>query len=76
MNKDRRQRIQKLSKQLAEISAALEDLRDEEQDAFDGMPENLQQSERGETMEAAISVLDETISCNLETIETLQGALD
>lgn len=54
----------------------LEGVRDEEQDAFDNLPEGLQYSERGEMMEEAIDNLDEAIDyiddvlSSLEDVET------
>lgn len=45
----------------AEIVEELERLRDEEQEAFDALPEGLQQGERGQDMENAISELDSAI---------------
>ena len=54
----------------------LEEVRDEEQDAFDNMPEGLQDSERGDLMQDAIDNLDQTIDylddvlSSLEMVET------
>lgn len=47
MNKERRKALAALRAQLDNVRAELEAIRDEEQDAFDNMPEGLQQSERG-----------------------------
>lgn len=52
MNKDRRARLQELVEALACIQ-------EEEQEAFDNMPESLQESERGEAMQEAIDAMDE-----------------
>ena len=43
------------------ISETLETLRDEEQDAFDNLPEGLQNSERGQDMEATIVYMDDAL---------------
>ncbi len=45
----------------------LEEVRDEEQDAFDNLPEGLQDSERGDMMQEAIGNLDEAID-NLDDV--------
>ncbi|MEM8515121.1 uncharacterized Zn finger protein (UPF0148 family) [Massilia sp. MP_M2] len=45
-----------------EIKAELENVRDEEQESFDNMPEGLQQSDRGQTSEQAIANLDTAIN--------------
>ena len=42
-----------------EARERLESVRDEEQEAFDNLPESLQYSERGEAMEDFISIMDE-----------------
>lgn len=39
----------------------LEEIRDEEQDAFDNLPEGIQESERGEHMEEYISQMESAI---------------
>jgi hypothetical protein len=44
------------------IIADLETARDEEQEAFDNLPEGLQAAERGQDMEAAISELENALS--------------
>lgn len=61
MNADRR-------KQISEAKSILESVRDDEQSAFDNLPEGLQQSERGQAMEQNVSYLDDAIS-SLESIE-------
>lgn len=58
MNNDRRARIRKLIEQLEGINSEIEDLRADEQDAFDNMPEGLQSSERGDKAQEAISNLE------------------
>lgn len=39
----------------------METIRDEEQEAFDNLPESIQCSERGETMEDYISTMEEML---------------
>ena len=57
MNKDRRDRIAKIKEALEDLRGQIEDLQSEEQEAFDNMPESLQQSERGQASEAAAEAL-------------------
>lgn len=66
MNKARRETIQRA---IGNVEMILQDVLDEERDAFENMPENLQNSERGqisqdaqENLEAAIDALEEAIS--------------
>ena len=61
MNNDRRKNISAALELVAEAITALEEARDEEQEYFDDMPENLQSSERGENAEEAVSILDNAI---------------
>ena len=69
MNAQRRKMLGKVSDLISEARTLLEDIRDEEQEAFDNMPESLQASERGEAMEDAISTMDDIIS-SLEDAES------
>ena len=58
MNKQRRKRIEKVIEKIGEIKTEIEEIREEEQDAFDNLPESFQYSEKGETMEQHIDNLD------------------
>ena len=49
MNKERRGKLNSLLEKLAAAEEELQAIMDEEQDAFDNMPESIQGSERGET---------------------------
>ena len=62
MNKDRRDRIAKIKEALEDLRGQIEDLQTEEQEAFDNMPESLQQSERGQASEAAADALHGALS--------------
>lgn len=74
MNKVRRKEIAKAIELLEQAREILESVRDDEQEAFDNMPESLQGSERGEAMEEYIYTLEEAI----EAIDTdeLQEIVD
>ena len=66
MNRERRKKLewnnQVIDFLIEQINKmTLEEVRDEEQDAFDNMPEGLQSSERGCTMENNIEILDNVI---------------
>jgi hypothetical protein len=60
MNRERRKRLAALK--LDEVKAELESIRDEEQEAYDNMPESLQDGERGEAMAAIVDALEEVVS--------------
>lgn len=59
MNKQRRKQINQLIKKANELSKEIEQVLQEEQNYYDYMPENLQNSERAQNSEAAISNLEE-----------------
>jgi uncharacterized coiled-coil DUF342 family protein len=69
MNKERRNRLNKLAHELLELNSKLEDLvseietlRDEEQEYHDNMPEALQGGEKGEAANEAINNMDDCLS--------------
>lgn len=78
MNKDRRKRlaeatdlIERAQSLLEKAAGIVEEVRDEEQDAFNNMPESLQDGERGQRMQEAIDALD-----NVDLDGLLTGALE
>lgn len=72
MNKVRRKRVQDAITKIEEAKAILEDAQNEEQAAFDNMPEGLQYGERGEQMEENISKLEEAVSCLEDLVSELE----
>ena len=62
MNNDRRKRIAAISEKLEELHAELEGIQEEEQEAFDSMPESLQQGDRGQQAEQAADALSSAAS--------------
>ena len=58
MNSERRNGIQEIRDSLDDIISRIEELKDEEQDALDNMPEGLQWSARGDKMQEAIGSMD------------------
>lgn len=74
MNNARRKAIAAIIKKLEDLAEEIEFLKDEEQEAFDNLPESLQSSERGEAMESAAYNLDEAWEGLQSVIETLEEA--
>lgn len=74
MNKPRRKAIDKLMERLEDLRSDLELIFEEESEAFDNLPESLQESERGEAMQESIDALEEAISNLEEAIENLDTA--
>ncbi|AUX83266.1 hypothetical protein PBI_RACCOON_53 [Microbacterium phage Raccoon] len=84
MNAGRRKEIEAIIGKLADLEAlkteiqeAIEQVRDEEQEYYDNMPEGLQQSDRGYAAEEAANQLDEAASMldDLD-IDSLRGNLE
>ena len=58
MNNARRKEIEKITAELEYIKERIEALQEEEQDAFDNLPESIQYGERGDKMQSAIDNLE------------------
>lgn len=72
MNNIRRKEIKKI---IAAIATAREDLDrvlEDEQNAYDNLPEGFQGSERGENMEEAIDVMEECMNSLNEVTDELE----
>lgn len=59
MNKQRRTKINEALVLIDRAREILEEVRDEEQESFDNLPEGLQEGERGEQMQENIDALEE-----------------
>lgn len=68
MNRDRRERLLDAASQLTEAIDTIRDVQEEEQEAFDNMPEGFQSGSRGEKMQIAIDKMDEFIS-QIESVQ-------
>ena len=73
MNKDRRYTISMILKKMNSIKDELENVKNEEEFAFDNMPENLQGSMRGEESQEAIEAMDEALDSLEEAISQLEN---
>lgn len=74
MNKVRRKQIQQAIEQIEQAMSIIESVQDEEQDAFDNLPDGLKESERGETMEEncdrLLEILD-NLSAQVEELDDI-----
>ncbi len=59
MNKQRRKRLEEAFDLIGQAQSILEEVKDEEQEAHDNLPESIQYGEKGEEMEGYIEMLDE-----------------
>lgn len=69
MNKDRRKQLTKIAADISELGVLTDDLKerlqtvlDEEQEAFDNLPEGFQSADRGEQMQSAIDVMEGAVN--------------
>ena len=58
MNKARKQRIREALAILESAKPVLEEIRDEEENAFDNLPESIQESDRGDEMQEYVYALE------------------
>ncbi|EDQ3448700.1 hypothetical protein B5A97_000367 [Salmonella enterica subsp. enterica serovar Larochelle] len=75
MNNERRKCLTALSQQLAELKDDVQVVLDEEEDAFNNLPEGLQNGERGDAMQTAIVALDATLNALEEACEQLMETM-
>lgn len=61
MNKARRKELDRAADMLREAYSIIESCRDDEEDAYDNLPESFQDGERGEEMQEYIDVMDEAM---------------
>lgn len=76
MNKARRKWLEDIIGKLEEQKEELYNLQQEEQEAYDNMPESLQDSERGQTAYEYASDLEDEHSNLEDVIQNLQEILD
>jgi hypothetical protein len=61
MNKKRRSVLREINERLSSIRDEIETVMDEEQDAYDNLPDGLREADRGETMADNVSELQGVI---------------
>ena len=74
MNKLRRKQLSEIQDKMAELRDMIDMVLSEEQDAFDNLPESIQESERGEAMQAAIDAMESAMSSCEEAEKSLEEA--
>lgn len=71
MNNARRKVLNTIISTLEQVASDIETVKDEEQEAFDNMPDGAQQGDKGQAMESAIQELEDCdiadIIAHLET---------
>ena len=73
MNKQRRKRIMEAIDYIIKVKEIINEVMEEEEDAFNNLSEGLQCTTRGEQMENNISEMEEAISKIEDVIENLDN---
>ena len=76
MNKMNRKQLSDLISRIETIHEELYEIKDGEEEKFDNMPENLQDSEKGEALSEIIDFLDSASESLNESVESIQNAID
>lgn len=76
MNKMNRKQLSDLISRIETIHEELGEIKDGEEEKFDNMPENLQDSEKGEALSEIIDFLDSASESLNESVESIQSAID
>lgn len=72
MNAARRKATKEIFDQLSELKERIELLEEEETEAFDNLPENMQEGERGQQMEDNIGDYQSAVSSVEDAMENLE----
>lgn len=75
MNNNRRKAIQGIRASIIDLQMELEELQSEEQEAYDNLPESLQDSEKGQVMYEALDNIESGISSLNEAVEYLDNSI-
>lgn len=76
MNKQRRTELEKVVELLENAKGILEDLRDEETEYRDNIPENLQGSDKYDKADCACEILDSAVDNLDEAISNINEAVE
>ena len=71
MNKARRKELEKISSGLTDLQERLQEVLSEEEDAYDNLPEGIQDGERGDEMQEYISKMEEADYSLTEAIDNI-----
>lgn len=61
MNKQKRKRLEKAFDLIAQAEEILEEVKADEEDSYDNLPDNFRDGEKGEEMQNYIEMIDEAI---------------
>lgn len=72
MNDERRKKLKEAVVKIDDAKQTISEVRDDEREAFDNLPESMQGGEKGEKIEAAIGALEEAE----DALENAMSAID
>jgi len=75
MNDRRRKQITEIIDQLDELKLQIEQILEDESEAYENLPEGIQGSERGCVMESAIDNLDSAVEAMTDVTDYLSEAI-
>ena len=74
MNNKNRKTIEEWLKQIETIKSGVSNMAHEEQDKYDNLPEGLQDSEKGDSLQGVVDYLSDAEDCLEDAIENLKSA--
>ena len=74
MNDKRRRRLKKATSMINQAIQIIEEVRDEEQDSYDNLPESIMDGDRGAKMEEAIENMEDALSDLESASENIDNA--
>lgn len=76
MNNTRRKQLRELAEKAEGLKQEIEELRTEEEEYYNNMPEAFQDGEKGDRAQTAIEYLDEAMTAAGDVIENLTSAAE
>lgn len=76
MNEKRRKQLANAVEVLNNVLELLEEVTADEQDAYDNLPESIQDSDRGEAMQENVDDMEDASSSLQDIIDQLQDIID
>ena len=76
MNEARRKLLAKLTVELYAIKSKVEEIKDDESDAFENLPDGTKEGEKGEQMEASMEAMQEAMDNIENAIDNLNTATE
>lgn len=76
MNQSRRNRIREIQEKLTSLTEQVELLLEEEQDAYENMPDSIKESERGEKAIRAVDILEDAKGQIEDSASTLEDIFE